>query len=222
MSTDSATAKRAAVYARVSTEKGQQDPESQLLQLREYCARQGWAIAEEYIDRASGKSGDRQAFKRMFQDASRRRFDVLVVWALDRLTRQGVLETFEYIRNLTRYGVQFESFTEPHFRTTGPAGELMLAVAAWIAQQERIRLAERTKAGLQRARAKGKQLGRPRLIVDRLQVLELRAAGASWRAIAQALGISTGTAMAAFQSVQKTSPGVASAGVENTLTAGAA
>ena len=119
--------KRAALYARVSTVGKGQDPENQLRQLREYCARQGWTITEEYIDRASGKNGERQSFKRLFHNASKRRFDVLVCCALDRLTRQGVLETFEYSRDLGRYGVQFESFTEPHFRTTGPAGELMLA-----------------------------------------------------------------------------------------------
>ena len=75
----------------------------------------------------------------MLRDASKRKFDVLVTWALDRLTRQSVLETFEYIRDLSRHGVQFESLTEPHSRTTGPAEELMLGVAAWIAQQERLR-----------------------------------------------------------------------------------
>jgi DNA invertase Pin-like site-specific DNA recombinase len=190
--------KRAALYARVSTADKGQDPENQLRQLREYCARQGWAIVEEYIDHASGKTGDRQAFRRLFLDASKRQFDVLVVWALDRMTRQGVLETFEYIRDLGRYGVQFESFTEPQFRTTGPAGELMLAVTAWIAQQERIRLAERAKAGLERARANGKQIGRPRRVFPRSEVIERKAAGQSWRQIAAALGVGVGTARRAW------------------------
>src|SRR5215469_14056255 len=148
--------KRSALYARVSTVEKGQDPENQLRQLREYCARQGWTIEEEYIDRASGKKRGPGIIQAPIPRRIQGRFDVLVCWALDRLTRQGVLETFEYIRDLGRYGVQFESFTEPHFRTMGPAGELMLAVAAWIAQQERMRLAERTKAGLQRARAAGK------------------------------------------------------------------
>jgi hypothetical protein len=85
----------------------------------------------------SGKTGDREAFRRMFEDASKRCFDVVLVWALDRLTREGVFETFEDIRKLTVHGVAFESYTEAHFRTTQPAGELMLAIAAWIAKQER-------------------------------------------------------------------------------------
>src|SRR3974377_1210419 len=139
----------AAIYARVSTKDKGQDTENQLIQLRDYCQRKGWEYLE-YIDRASGKTGDRDAFKRLFTDASRRMFDVVVVWALDRFTREGVLETFEYIRNLTRYGVQFESFTEAHFRTTGMAGELMLAITAWIAKQERLRITERVNAGIAR------------------------------------------------------------------------
>jgi DNA invertase Pin-like site-specific DNA recombinase len=197
----------AAIYARVSTKDKGQDTENQLIQLRDYCQRQGWQYVE-YIDQASGKTRDRDAFKRLFADASRRLFDVVVVWALDRLTREGVLETFEYIRDLTRYGVQFESYTEAHFRTTGMAGELMLAIAAWIAKQERIRITERVNAGIARARLHGTKsgspIGRPRAVFDRRQVIELRAAGRSWRQIAAALGISTGTARAVFNAgVQK-------------------
>jgi DNA invertase Pin-like site-specific DNA recombinase len=130
----------------------------------------------EYIDQTSGKTGDRDAFKRLFTDASRRLFDVVVVWALDRFTREGVLETFEYIRDLTRYGVQFESYTEAHFRTTGMAGELMLAITAWIAKQERLRITDRVNAGIARARLHGTKsgaaIGRPRAVFDRLQVVE--------------------------------------------------
>jgi len=195
---------RCAIYARVSTRDKGQDPENQLEQLREYCRRQGWTIAGEYIDHETAKHGNRNAFKRLFDDASRRAFDVLVVWALDRLTREGVWETFAYVRKLAGYGVQFESFTEAHFRTTGPAGELMLAIAAWIAKQERIRIVERTKAGIERARKAGKSIGRPKVVFDRARLAEMRKAGASWRTIASALGISTGTARAVFNdSVQK-------------------
>ena len=106
----------AAIYARVSTKDKGQDTETQLLQLRDYCQRQGWQCVE-YIDQASGKTGDRDAFKRLFADAPKRVFDVVLTWSLDRFTPEGVLETFEYIRDLTR-GVQFESYTEAHFRTT--------------------------------------------------------------------------------------------------------
>lgn len=125
---------RAAIYARVSTADGRQDSDNQITELRRFAEVQGWDIAGEYIDHESGSKADRAQFRRMFTDAAKRRFDLVLVWALDRLTREGVAETFEYIKRLTSNGVQFVSFTEEHFRTTGPAGELMIAVAAWIAR----------------------------------------------------------------------------------------
>jgi len=193
-----------AIYARVSTKDKGQDVENQLMQLRDYCARANWTVAEEYLDHVSGKTGDREAFKRLFLDASRRKFDVVLVWALDRFTREGVLETFEYIRDLTKYGVQFESYSEAHFRTTGPAGELMLAIAAWIAKQERLRISERTKAGLARAKKQGRCGGRPVKVFRRDRALELRTQGMSWRAIARELGVPHSTIRLALSGVQKT------------------
>lgn len=116
-----------------------------------------------------------------------------MVWALDRLTREGVLETFEHIRKLTNWGVQFESCTEPHFRTTGPAGELMLAVAAWTAKQERVRLSERVIAGLERARKAGRIGGRPKRIVDRRKLAAMRASGLGYGAIGKKMGLPKST-----------------------------
>ena len=181
---------RTAIYARVSTKDKGQDTENQLHQLREYCARQGWPVVEEYIDHQSAKTGNRDAFKRLFEDASRRKFDVVVVWALDRFTREGVLETFQYIRQLNSSGVQFESYTEAQFRATGPAGELMLAVAAWIAKQERQRISDRTKAGIARAKRQGVHCGRPKRVFRRDEALRLHKTGLSLRAIASELDVS--------------------------------
>jgi DNA invertase Pin-like site-specific DNA recombinase len=185
---------RAALYARVSTKDKGQDTENQLAQLRQFCESQQWAIAVEYVDRVTGKHSDRERFKAMFAAASRREFDVIVTWALDRLSREGVAQTFEHIKNLLSYGVQYISFTEPHFRTTGPAGELMIAIAAWIAQQERIRLSERTRAGLQRARKAGRIGGRPTLVVDRERIARLDEEGYTTREIAAEMGISAASA----------------------------
>jgi DNA invertase Pin-like site-specific DNA recombinase len=126
----------------------------------------------------------------MFVAASRRKFDLLVTWALDRLSREGVAKTFEHIKVLRGYGVQFISFSEPHFRTTGPAGELMIAVAAWIAEQEHQRISERTKAGLAKARRAGRIGGRRSLVVDRRRISELDELGFTTREIAAELGIS--------------------------------
>jgi DNA invertase Pin-like site-specific DNA recombinase len=199
---------RCGIYARISTNDGRQDTDNQLVELREYAARQGYQIVHEYIDQASGKTSDRDAFKKLTEDASRRAFDTVLVWSLDRFTREGVLETFEHIRRLTSYGVAFESYTERHFRTTGPAGELMLAIAAWIAKQERIRISERTKAGLARARRQGKVPGRPKRVFRRDEVVRLRdVEHLSWRAIAAALDIPVMTALDAYRRTEMVSAG---------------
>lgn len=142
----------------------------------------------------------------MMTDASRRTFDVVVVWALDRFSRQGVGETFDHIRCLGSHGVQFVSLTEAHFRTTGPAGELMIAVAAWIAKQERIRISERVRAGLDRVRMRGTRsgnpIGRPKVIFDRAKVLGLRDDGKPWREIARACGVGVTTIRRAYFSAR--------------------
>jgi DNA invertase Pin-like site-specific DNA recombinase len=189
---------RAAIYARVSTKDKGQDVENQLVQLRRYARAQRWEIVE-YVDHETGKHADREAFKRMFQAATRREIDVVLVWALDRLTREGVYETFAHIRVLTNHGVAFESLTEAHFRTTGPAGELMLAIAAWIAKQERIRISDRTKAGLARARAEGRVGGRRQKVFSRDKAQLLRDSGLSWRAVARKMGVAQSTIRGALR-----------------------
>jgi DNA invertase Pin-like site-specific DNA recombinase len=177
-----------AIYARVSTKDKGQDTENQLRELRQFAEASGHTIYKEYIDNASGKTGKRDEFQQMLHDASKRKFKGLLVWALDRLTREGIEQTFAYVRQLNEAGVAFISFTEAHFRTEGPAGSLMLAVAAWIAEQERRRISERTKAGMETARLKGSILGRPRLGVDRVRVLELHRSGLGVGKIASAIG----------------------------------
>lgn len=194
---------RAAIYARVSTKDKGQDVENQLLQLRRYAASSGWEWIE-FIDYQTGKHADRTKFKEMFVAATRREFQVVLVWALDRFTREGILETFEHVKKLRDYGVGFESLTEAQFRTTGPNGELMLAIAAWIAKQERLRISERTKAGLARVKAQGKQLGHKPKVFDIERAKKLRKAGLSWRAVERKLGIPQSTIRARLQGVQQT------------------
>src|SRR5579863_5332355 len=96
-----ATIEKVALYARVSTKDGRQDTENQLIALRDYCDKQGWEIADEYVDHETGGTSKRIRFQQMFADAARRRFDLVLVWALDRLTREGVAETFEHIKRLS-------------------------------------------------------------------------------------------------------------------------
>ncbi|HLY19529.1 MAG TPA: recombinase family protein [Bryobacteraceae bacterium] len=169
-----------------------QDPQNQIAVLKRYCLDSDWEPVV-YIDYESGNSSDRAQFQKLFQDSGRHEFGMVLVWALDRFTREGVAETFIHIQKLLRYKVQFESFSEPHFRTTGPMGELMIAIAAWIAKQERIRISERTKAGLAVARNKGKVLGRPVKVFARWKVLADRKRGMSWPALAKKYGISSRT-----------------------------
>jgi DNA invertase Pin-like site-specific DNA recombinase len=113
---------RSALYARVSTRDKGQDTENQLTQLREFAKTQGWTITAEYVDHATGKRSDRQQCQAMFAAASRREFDLVLAWALDRLSREGVAQTFEHIKMLLGYGGQFISYTEAHFRTLWPVG----------------------------------------------------------------------------------------------------
>src|SRR5271170_6201204 len=104
-----------ALYGRISTRDKGQDVENQLTQLREFATKQGWTIFREYVDRDSGAKSDRIQLQRMFGDAARRRFDLILFWSLDRFSREGVLETLTHLSRLTAAGVGYRSLTEPYF-----------------------------------------------------------------------------------------------------------
>jgi DNA invertase Pin-like site-specific DNA recombinase len=154
---------RAAIYARVSTRDKGQDTENQLRELRTFAERLGYSIYQEYIDHESGSKADRPQFQQLFQDAHQRRFDVVIFWALDRFSREGVTETLNYLQMLSVAGVQFKSFTEQYLDSTGLLKDAIISIMAAIAKQERVRLGERSKSGLAKAVAKGKSLGRPKV-----------------------------------------------------------
>jgi DNA invertase Pin-like site-specific DNA recombinase len=182
---------RIAILARVSTVT--QDNENQLAQLRDFATKQNWEIVCEYTDTVSGSKSDREGLNRMFEDASKRKFDLLLFWALDRLSREGVLETLQYLRRLESYGVAYKSFTEQFFDSCGVFKDAILAIMATLAKQERIKRSERTKAGLARVKASGVKLGRRPVSTDPSTARRLRAEGHSFRHIASQLGVSTGT-----------------------------
>lgn len=174
---------KVAIYSRVS--KGEQDYENQLIQLREYCKKQGWEIYREYSETISGKESNRPEFKKMFEDAAKGKFDVLLVWALDRFTREGTERVWFYLSQLKLFNVGFCSYVEPYFRTENEfVRDILFSVMGALAKQERIRISERTKAGLERARREGKKIGKPGTTEKTKQeIIKLREQGKSFREI---------------------------------------
>jgi DNA invertase Pin-like site-specific DNA recombinase len=152
---------RAAIYARVSTADKDQDPETQLLPLREFAAAQGWTVADEFTDRAPATDlRARTAWRDLLEQTSRRRVDLVLVWRMDRAFR-SVLDAATTLERLRGWGVGLRSYTEPWLDTTSPFGEALYYITAAYAQLERGILAERVRAGMERARRQGKRLGRP-------------------------------------------------------------
>ena len=192
--------KRCALYGRISTRDKRQDVENQLVQLRDFAANQGWEIVSEFTDSESGSKSDRPQFQEMFKAASQRKFDVLLFWSLDRLSREGVLETLQHLNRLTSYGVNYRSFTEQYFDSCGIFKDAVISILATVAKQERIRISERVRAGLATAKARGVQLGRrAKVRPDAGQIQQMRAAGRSFDEICEATGVSRGAAWRAAQ-----------------------
>ena len=179
------------IYSRVSTTD--QTTENQILQLKEYAEKQNWDVINIKTDVCSGsKSADeRTGLKEVFDLARRRKFDILLFWSLDRLSREGTRKTLEYLSHLDNYKVKWHSYSEEYISSLGIFADAIISLMACLAKQERLRIADRTKAGLQRAVSRGKTLGRPKANpnIDR-QAVELRKQGYSFGRIAQQLNIS--------------------------------
>jgi DNA invertase Pin-like site-specific DNA recombinase len=180
---------KVALYAGVSTTEKGQDPEMQLRELREYCQRRGWDISNEYVDSGvSGSKDSRPRLNELMLDATRRRFDAVVVWKFDRFARSTshllkALETFQSLK------VEFVSLTEG-IDTSTPLGKLVFTILGAVAEMERELIRERIRAGVRNARAKGKKLGRPRAGVDAAKIASLRSQGRTLRQIATELSCS--------------------------------
>lgn len=184
---------RAAIYARVSTNNGQ-DPAVQTRELREYCERRGWQVAGEYVDAGiSGAKDSRPELNRMMADAHQRRFDAVVVWKFDRFAR-SVSHLLRALETFNALGIAFVSLSE-QIDTSTPTGRMVFTVLGAVAELERSLIAERVRAGLRNARAKGKRLGRPRVVLDAEEIASLRAQGLGWKVIAKQLGHGVGTVM---------------------------
>ena len=164
----------------------------QLRELREYCQRRGWGIVKEYVDVGiSGAKEKRPELDRLLADAHQRRLDTVVVWRFDRFARSAshLLRALETFRAL---GIELVSLSE-QVDTSTPTGKMVFTVLGAVAELERSLIVERVRAGLRNARAKGKRLGRPRMVVDFDKVARRRAQGVSWRAIGATLGLSSRT-----------------------------
>ena len=153
---------RVALYLRVSTDDKGQDLDTQRLPLRDFCATQGWADVAEYADEASAADLRRRtAWRRLLGDAAKRRVDLLLVWRLDRAFR-SVREAANTLADLRHWGVGLRSYQEPWLDTTSPFGEALYYITVAYAGLERAMLAERVKAGMDRAKRQGRHVGRPR------------------------------------------------------------
>ncbi len=192
---------RAALYLRVSTKE--QTTENQEGELRQWAERLGVQVVRVWADTASGARADRAALAGVLAGAHRREFDVLLIWSLDRLSREGIGPMTHYIEKLGAAGIRVMSHQEPWLDTGGPVGGLLLAVFAWVAQQERQRIAERVRAGQARARAKGVRFGRKPRVVDLEDLGRRREAGQGWRRIARAMKAPTSTLRRKWKECQK-------------------
>lgn len=181
--------KTCCLYLRVST--AEQTCDNQRGDVVQLARARGFEIVEVYEEKVSAASS-RRAFDTMMLDAHRGRFGTIVVWSLDRFGR-SMSGNLAAVIELDRMGVEVESVRESWLSSSGPARSLMLAVVSWVAEQERRRISERTKAALDRLRAKGVHVGRPRARVDMAEALRLRADGHSIRSIARKLKVGAST-----------------------------
>ena len=193
---------RMAIYARVSTTNHGQDVSLQTRELEQFAQARGWQSVDAYIDAGvSGAKDSRPELNRLMADAHKRRFDVVAVWRFDRFAR-SVSHLLRALETFNALGIAFVSLSE-QMDTTTPTGKMVFTVLGAVAELERSLIAERVRAGLRNARAKGKTLGRPRVVVDAAQIARLRASGASWPKIARELGVSVGTVYQAARSLSK-------------------
>src|ERR1700688_2712374 len=188
--------RRAVLYSRVSTLNHGQDPEVQSREIREYFQRRGWPLVGEYVDAGiSGAKESRPQLDRLIADAHKRKFEVIVVWKFDRFAR-SVSHLLRALENFRALGIEFVSLSE-QIDTSTPTGKMIFTVLGAVAELERSLIAERVRAGLRNARAKGKRLGRPRKLGNGTEIKRLRAEGASWRTVGKALGVAPATALRA-------------------------
>jgi DNA invertase Pin-like site-specific DNA recombinase len=184
--------KRVVIYARCSTRD--QETDNQVAQLKAYAAQQNWEVVDTVVDVCSGGKAatERPGLDKVFDLARRRQFDLLLFWALDRFSREGSRKTIGYLAMLDDAGVDWHSFSEPYISSLGIFKDAIIAILSALAKQEKVRISERTKAGLERTvRVNGTRLGRPWTPAERIQKAKaFRAQGMTYKAMSAELGIS--------------------------------
>lgn len=178
--------KKAVIYARVSTYE--QNADMQLNELRDLATRRGLIIVKEYVDHISGSRARRPGLDAMLLDAGRREFDVLLVWAADRLAR-SVRHFLEVLDELQRLQIEFVSLRE-NIDTGGPLGRAVMVIVGAVAELERNLIIERVKSGMRRAKLEGRHIGRKPLDVDRASIFRHHVHGQSLKEISRTFGIS--------------------------------
>jgi len=194
---------RVAIYARVSTTNHGQDAGLQTTEMRQFADARGWKLADEYVDKGvSGAKDSRPELNRLMADAHKRRFDVVLVWKLDRFGR-SLRHLVNALAEFESLGIAFVSLSDNLDLSTA-SGRLMFNIIGAMAEFERALIQERVRAGIRNARAKGRRIGRPRIAVDAARIAALRASGLSWPSIAREMGVSVGTVYQAAQRLSKT------------------
>jgi len=185
---------KTAIYVRCSTKHHGQDIENQLLQLQAYCNKSELEVYKVFSDYESGDDNNRKGFNEMLSDARKRKFDQLVFWSLDRFSRSGTRQTIHYLQQLESYGVVYKSYTEQYIDSAGIFSDVIISILSTLAKQEKVRLTERVKAGLDKARTKGRVGGRPKLSSEQIEkIMELKKQGYSNRKISRELNVSNST-----------------------------
>lgn len=184
---------RVAIYGRVSTINKGQDVENQARLLRQYCADNHYEIIAEISENISGgkKAEERKGLQELFSLCHRKKIDMVLFFALDRLSRRGVRDTLDILNYFDSCGVKWHSYSEPYLSTAcgGVFTEALISILAALAKQEKTRISERVSSALAKKKAQGIKLGRP-VAIDKEKVIELRNNGLSLAAIASALNIS--------------------------------
>ena len=165
--------KEAVIYARCSTDETRQDVENQLVPLRRYAEGMGYEVVAEYVEYVRGGDSNRPEFQKMMGAVRQHKFDVVLVWSLDRFSREGIFQTLSYIKTMREHHIALKCLQDGLIDTTDSAtADLIIALLSWVAKREKDRISERTQAGLERARRKGVRLGKRPKKIDFKRVWE--------------------------------------------------